>query len=201
MIVERAHFWDLLPINGVTFGKVGLPNVSQMAGGDVFAVRNRRLRLSAMVSVPDSSVADADALRAIAADIHQMGKVFVAGVPHRAERPDLSANIVGVDGDKIRLSGLPVGFDLGAGDWFSYATPSGGRMIHRLTQSGVVNVHGFSGWLSFEPEPAPIDFAGLVAELGAPEFHARILPGSLDEGANVPGGGAGLRFKLVQVLK
>lgn len=201
MFVERADFWDLLPINSVTFGKVGLPNVSQMAGGDFFAVRKGSVLWSASVTVSDSRVKDADALRAVASDIHQNGKVFAAGVPHRADLGALVASVSGVSGDKVKVGGLASGAELRAGDWFSYETPTGGRMLHRLRQSGVVGGLGVSDWLAFEPDPAPIDFSGVVVDFGAPEFLARIVPGSLNEGASVPGIVSGLSFKLVQVIK
>lgn len=134
------------------------------------------------LEVADAVIADFRSLRGAV-------RSFLLHPPTRA-RPaaagDLSSSTVTVhsvraDASAIRLTGLPSGFVLTAGDYVSIQTAAGGIEFLQLARGGQANVGGLSPELEVVPFVRPAVDVGNAVSLTEPVAEFILRPGSLDD--------------------
>lgn len=100
----------------------------------------------------------------------------------------------------LALTGLPVGFELRAGDYVSVITGAGGRELFRLARGGTADATGLTPEMEVVPD-VPVTIAGGEAvDLINPMVEMVLEPGSLDD----PWKGLSHRamtFEAVQVIR
>lgn len=68
-----------------------------------------------------------------------------------ATLPGLTVEAIRSDRSAVRIAGLPAGFVLTAGDWFSVTTAAGGREAARLATGGTADSAGLSPFVEIYP--------------------------------------------------
>jgi hypothetical protein len=98
----------------------------------------------------------------------------------------------------VTFAGLPAGYQLSIGDFWSLDYTGPRRIFHQLTSVGVADGSGVTGAISVTP---PIDVAnpvGMAVTLKRPAMEAIIMPGSY-EGVRYGPTNASLSFQALQV--
>lgn len=92
----------------------------------------------------------------------------------------VTINAIRSDNAALRLTGLPAGFVLTAGDYVSIETAIGGRELIKLATGGTVSGTGLSPWVEVVPHLRPSVAVGDAATLIDPLVEMRLDPGSLE---------------------
>lgn len=105
----------------------------------------------------------------------------------------VTIHTIGDSGNTVRLAGLPVGYQISAGDFFSFqhgAEPSVRRCLHKFTRAGVADGGGVTPALKVAPRIREGATAGLAVSLKRPTGEFIIVPGSYDSRTTRPPLGA-----------
>lgn len=106
---------------------------------------------------------------------------------------------IGGSNRTLRLSGLPIGYQITKGDFlsFDYGSP-GSRALHIVNDTVAADGSGLTASFGVQPPIRPGASVGLEVELVQPSGEFRIVPGS--DRINTQGFFSTVRFEAVQVL-
>jgi hypothetical protein len=108
---------------------------------------------------------------------------------------------LGSDSKSLRLAGLPVGYQIKIGDFFSFDTgssPNVRRCLHRFTAAGIADGAGRTPMLGVVPHLRAGVATALAVALKKPSAEMFILPGSFDP-RSLKGPLGSLSFQAMQV--
>lgn len=108
---------------------------------------------------------------------------------------------LGGDNKSLRLTGLPVGYQITAGDFFCFDTgsvPNVRRCFHRFATSGAADGAGRTPMLTVRPHLRAGVATGLAVTLKKPAAEMFILPGTFDP-RSLKGPLGSLTFQALQV--
>ncbi len=209
-----SEFWgDLRLAPGLPPELSELSAQNQTAGGEVIGASwgARLWRFS--VSLAAMAADDLDVLAGRLDMLADGGRTFLAVPPYRAApQADPGGLFIGgaspqiatlpVGGNSLTLSGLPAGYKLTAGDFFSFQRSTPSRYeLHRLVTGGLANASGVSPVLQVVPALRPGVVVGAAVTLRNPVMRARIVPGSLRMAARDLATAGGPSFEVIQTLQ
>ena len=85
------------------------------------------------------------------------------------------------NGNQMKITGLPDGYKLVRGDYFSYVDGNGFERLHQLLSAGTAGTDGETGW--FDVFPGYYAGAvGLAVELARPVCRAKVTSADYGEG-------------------
>jgi hypothetical protein len=211
--LPAADFWGKLHFERVSFDLPAATQSSRTAGGEVIVadIGTRLWRGDAMVLAAASP--KVEWLEATLARLASAGASFMAFDPRKtgpkwdrgAKVWTASPVIAALNGDArlISVGGLPLNYELAAGDMlgFQYGSPAR-HALHQVVDVAVPAPSGTTALLEVVPPIRPGATIGAAVTLHRPACKAVIVPGS------VSGGGRsgrimtdGIAFSWVQTLK
>lgn len=185
---------------------------SEDAGGAIYRADLGARLWSGQITIAPHYHAEIRAVEAMVARLAQAGGSFLA-YDKRAPFPaaDPTGGIIGVsavqiasltagDAGQLTLSGLPAGYVLSAGDYFSF-TYAGKFALHQIVQGGAANGAGVTPQLQVFPFIRPGAVVGTAVALRYPRCKCVILP----DGYKPSSGGknlfsSGLQVQFIQTL-
>lgn len=105
------------------------------------------------------------------------------------------------DSRRLKLSGLPAGYELTPGDFLSFAYSGTRRAFHQVVQGGAADGLGVTSLLEVTPQIRPGASAGAVVDLVKPTCRAVLVPGTVDYGARRGNITAGMGFAWRQTMR
>lgn len=194
-----VDFWTALPIGAVSFDPMYRQELSRQAGGTSRAADLGAELWTAQVSCP---VVTASELRKIKALRHGFDGAIGTFLAWDARFPgpllDPNGTILGaatpslfnVGGalDRTAIQGLPVGYQLRTGDYFSYTvgTTPVHHCLHILQEDGNANGAGQTPQMIVRPRLRPGTVAGLAVKLIKATAEMFILSGTWDARTTKP---------------
>lgn len=212
--LARETFFDLLPVQRSTFDCPEQVEIARTGGGEILPADFGPRLWSGEVMLGRLMRAEAAPIQALLSVLRGAGASFLAydiATPAPQADPD-GSGLSGVtplilalppDARELRLTGLPVGYVLTAGDYlgFSYGSAPVRRALHRVV-SGVV-ADGTGQTVAFEVTPPlrPGAAVGAVVSLINPVCKARLIPGSVNPGTVARFHVEGISFQFIQTLR
>ena len=146
------------------------------------------------------------------AKLHRPGEFFLAYDPrHNGPRMDPGGTILGAatptihtldaDNKRLRVQGLPAGYDLSAGDWigWTYGSSPTRYALHRLVTGATASGAGLTPLFEVAPHIRPGVSTGAAVVLIRPPVKAVLLDATY--GAGRPLITEGGSFSLIQTLR
>ena len=214
--MPKEDFMDLLRVQDVRFFPGGARQVNGTAGGEILTAEVAPTLWVGAVSIAPMRARDAARVQALLATLEVPGRSFEvykknqigpASDPLGAALAGYSPVIEQLQGDnqRLRLSGLPPGYTISAGDFlaFDYDPGTGTRRaLHQVTEgrtadgSGEQTLH-----MSVVPHIRAGASASAAVELVRPHCLAVLVPGSVGYGNTRNGKTGGMSFEFRQTLR
>jgi hypothetical protein len=212
--LSAAGFLDILPVQSVQFHCPPQTAATGFAGGDVIRAEVAPQMWQGSYSLPPMRPRVAASFEVLIEALQGVGGSFYAykknqigpaSDPRGIALSGRSVEIYSVDvsGSRLRLSGLPPGFVLSAGDFvdFNYGAGPVARALHRFQAGGAASAGGVSGWLPLSPHIEPGALAGAAVSLVRPACKAVIVPGTVDPGVTLGNLTSGAAFSFRQTFR
>lgn len=212
--LSRNKFLGALPIQDDVFTCPAGTQHNNLGGGEVLKSEvapplwNGRISLAPMKARPAAEVLGL--LEALALP----GRAFKAFRPnqHGPAADPLGAAISGFspvidtvdyNAATLRLSGLPAGYVLTAGDFlsFSYGTSPVRQALHRVLETVTADGAGLSPAFQVHPHIRPGAPVGGAVTLVRPWCKAVLVPGSVNPGSTAGNLTSGIEFSFRQSLR
>lgn len=208
--VPLADFFLKMAKVSVQFTLPEVLESSRTAGGEVLTADLGTRLWYGTVGIAPEYHSEANEIEARLSILRQAGRSFLVspstkmyprhdpdGLILGASTPTIHS-MVGVR--ELKLTGLPSGYQVGAGDYLSFEY-SGKYALHQVVVGGTASGAGVTGNLEVTPHIRPGATAGLAVKLVKPICKAVYIPGShqvpTSEGPFTGGGG----FSFVQTLR
>lgn len=208
-----AAFWDLLPIEEISFDAPEQLEMSQTAGGEFLTADLAPMLWTGSVRLGDMGRIEVAVPEVLLDTLRPAGRSFYA---YDKRRPgplnDLSGAILGaatptihtlnVNNRDIRLQGLPAGYSLAAGDYLAFDYGSQPRRaLHRVVSTVAITAGtGITPLFEVSPMIRPGALVGAAVTLMRASCKARLVPGSVNKGNTSKTVTSGMSFKFTQTL-
>lgn len=211
--LSTADFWDLLPIQSLTFDPVEQLELSETGGGEFIAHDLGPQLWSGRVSLGKMTPSEARLIMPMLNLLRSGGRSFLAWDRRRPEGPtaDPDGTVLGAAAPKIVtgagrsvvLFDLPPGYAFQRGDLMAVQASYGRLLLQIVTPSVVADGSGWaglSGAIEVVPSiPVPL-VAGTAVTLIRPACKCMIRPQSINPGLSFRGHVEGVEFEFQQVM-
>lgn len=208
-----AAFQDLLPIQRVQFYTDAQLSQTGLGSGAVRTAEVAPEMWRGRFSLRPLRPKQASAVAALIGELLRPGRSFFAYDPDNkfpAADPGGSAfgsatpSILAVDytGSRVRLTGLPAGYQLGVGDHLSFQNGADAKLqaLHRFSEAGVANGSGVTDWMQVGPHIEPGVGTPAVTLIKA-AMRAVILPNDFEPGDVAARLATGISFGFRQTFQ
>ncbi|PKP71847.1 MAG: hypothetical protein CVT82_00305 [Alphaproteobacteria bacterium HGW-Alphaproteobacteria-4] len=212
--LARESFFDLLPVQRITFDCPEQVQTARTGGGEILAADLGPRLWSGEVTLGRLTRAEAASVLPLLSVLRSAGASFLAyDVTRAAPLADPTGSILGaatpeilelVAGSReLRLGGLPAGYIVSSGDYLGFAYGSGPvrQALHRVVTGAVAAGDGSTGTIEVTPPLRPGASLGAAVTLVKPAIKAVIEPGSTDPGAVTRWLTEGIAFRFIQTLR
>ena len=209
-----AQFFQLLPIRELTFDIPEAMEMSETGAGEILTADLGTRLWRGEVQLGDMDPDEAAEVLPLFDVLRRSGASFmVYDVGRPAPRADLTGSILGGAAPKlhtvsatsreIRISGLPVGYELRRHDYlaFSYGASPTRFALHRLAAGAIANGAGLTPLFEVSPNLRPGWALNADVTLVRASCKAIIVPGSFQSGRRKARLTTGAGFKFVQTLR
>lgn len=209
--LSRLEFFSLLPISEFTMDLPETVEVSQSAGGELFAANLGARLWRGTVTLGRLTYAEAGEVEGLIDVLREAGNTFLA---YDTRRPYPLASGVSAGGAVsirtlngnnrgLSLQGMPAGYVLTRGDYleFDYGASPQRKALHRILEGTVANGSGNTVAFDVTPNIRPGAVVGASVNLTRPAFKAQIVPGSVNKGSARRGISEGISFAFQQTLR
>lgn len=214
--LSRAAFLDLVPSLEVKFWLGRQDQHTGLGGGQILSAEVAPPLWRGSVPLPPMKKREADELVALLEALEVPGRRFEAfkvqqigpasdplGVGLAGFAP-LIYLIDNADPQRLRLSGLPEGYELRRGDMLSFAYDPGNgvrQALHRVVDGGIASASGRTPYLTVNPPIRPGADAETAVDLVKPFCLAGVVPGSVSYGTTKGNVTTGIGFDFQQSLR
>lgn len=206
-----ADFMAYLPIGEIRFDAPPQLEMAQTAGGEVFTHELGPMLWRGQITLGKMQAAEARHPEVLLDLLGPSGRSFWAyDTRYPAPQFDPSGTLLGAstptihsltNAREMRITGLPVGYKLQRGDYFSFDY-AGRRALHRVASVTVTaNALGITPVFEVTPMIRPGALVGAAVTLIQASCKARLLPGQTDKGARRSTITEGMTFGFIQTLK
>lgn len=212
--LDRTAFFDLLPIQAMTFDCPEQLQQSRTGDGAILTADLGTRLWQGEVQLGPMTRTEAARVRSLLDVLRGAGRsffVYDAATPAPLQDPDLAflgtaaptLHTVGGDGRSLRVTGLPAGYVLSAGDLlsFSYLSAPMRYALHRVVTETVADGTGLTPLFEVTPNVRPGASAGAAVTLDRPWCKALLVPGSVNTGMTRHTLTEGARFSFIQTLR
>lgn len=212
--LSRSAFLASLRVQKVQFFINRRDQMTGLGGGEILKAELAPSLWRGAVTLTPMKARSADAIEALIAMLEVPGRAFEACKPNQAGpvgdplgdgllgfTPTLHA--IDEPGSTVRLSGLPVGYEITPGDMlsFSYGTNPVRQALHRFVEGGAATAVGRTAPMTVVPHIRPGAIVGATVELVRPWCKGVMIPGTVSYGSRVNGITSGLGFQFQQSLR
>lgn len=209
--LSRSVFMDTFKVYRGTFALPEAIQTSETAGGEVLtADYGPRLWRGSIQLIP-SVVDEAEVTMALIRSLGYAGRKFeVYDTLRTAPQKDPDGTTLGAatptilatpSAREIRLQGLPVGYEISAGDKLTVVTASTSRVVlFRVVTGDSAGGVGETGPIEVQPNVPASVAAGDPVTLVKPYCMAMVVPGSVKEGMTRGGVRRDMAFEWRQTL-
>lgn len=214
--LSREAFLDLVPAREVKFWLGRQDQHTGLVGGQILSSEVAPPLWRGSVSLPPMKKRAADELVALLEALEVPGRRFEAfkvqqigpasdplGVALLGYGPQI-LEVDAADPQRIRLQGLPEGYQLQRGDMLSFAYDPGNgerRALHRILEGGTASEVGETPYLTLNPAIRPGAAPDTPVDLVKPFCWAGIVPGSVSYGTTTGNVTSGIGFDFQQSLR
>lgn len=212
--LTRAQFMDILPIKELTFDLPEAVEISETGGGEVLTASLGHRLWQGEVQLGDMTRDEAADCMAMLDVLRRAGGSFMAhDIGRPGPRADLTGAVLGTASPKllavhannreIRLSGLPIGYQLQRYDYlaFSYGANPVRHALHRIAAPAVAGTGGATGYFEVSPNIRPGFALDADVSLLKASCKAIIVPGTVTPGRRQATMTVGASFKFLQTLR
>lgn len=188
--LSQAAFFDGLPVADSAFFLPAFVNISRTRGGAIRTATLGERLWTGRLSIPVRRHADAAAIEAKLSVLSEAGRSFFAHpLPITGPIADpTGAGLVGFSpviyalqegGREMRVSGLPAGYVLTAGDMigWTYGSNPTRYAVHRLVRGAIASGAGITPLFEVTPAIRPGAVTGAAVALVKPPLKAVLIPG------------------------
>jgi len=212
--LSLTDFFDILPVQSMTFDFPEAAEVSKTQGGDLLTASlgtrlwQGKVTLDKMVAARDAEVmAMLDVARRPGASImisdrkRPWPRADFGGALLGAAAPKLGG--ISTDTRELSLYDLPAGYQLMRGDMigFAYASNPVRYALHRVASGAIADGSGVTGMMEVSPNIRAGAAVGAPVTLLNPACKAIIVPGSVDVGTRKRTLTTGVSFQWLQTLR
>jgi hypothetical protein len=213
--LSLAEFWDILPIERISFDAPAQLEINETAGGDAMTADLAPRLWMGEIRFGDMLQHEA-ALPETRLDLAQSSGATFYAYDRRRPGPltDPNGTILGAsvptihtlvaNNIELRLQGLPVGYKLSLGDYlaFNYGTAPVRRALHRIiSDPSAVPAGGVSPVFQVMPPIRPGAVTGAVVTLVKASCKAIIIPKSVAKGDTRQTVTRNMQFRFKQTLR
>ena len=212
--LTRSTFFAGLKVIRATFSCPAALETSQTGGGEIITADLGPRLWHGNVTLARAYHREAEAQKAVLSTLRQAGRSFMAfnpAIPGPANDPSgtlLSGALVKIatlatNNRELSLDGLPVGFELVAGDMlsFDYGAFPTRYALHQVVTGANADASGLTGQIEVTPNIRPGAAVGASVSLYQPWCKAVLVPGSVNDGEAAGVFTTGITFKFIQTLR
>lgn len=189
-----AQFFNLLPIEQITFDSPEQNEISQTGKGEMMVAELAPMLWAGEVRLGPMTNTESASLETLLDVLRPAGRTFYAYDPRRRfPIADPTGSILGAANPVIAtlpntremtISGLPANYVLTAGDYLAFTYNGTRRALHRMVTSATASAGGVTP--VFEVTPAIRAGAAVAAAvtLIRPSCKALLMPGSVSKGTS-----------------
>ena len=209
-----TEFMSVLPVAEMTFDLPEAVEISETGGGEILSAALGTRLWQGQVTLGDMTADEAaEALAMIDVVRSAGGSFMIYDVSRPGPRADVTGallgsaspilNAVNANSRDVRISGLPIGYQLQRYDSiaFSYGTNPVRFARHRVGKGSTADSTGLTGWIEVVPALRPGWARGTAVQLLKPACKAVIIPGSVQPGRRRHTITTGASFKWLQSLR
>ncbi len=212
--LSLSDFMSRLPVGEFTFDLGEALEINETLGGDQISADLGPRLWQGRIGLVQMSSEEWSALEPRLETLRQGGTGFLvtdirrpapAADPSGAGLGNATPTILELQGDnrQLRLTGLPAGYVLHAGDYigFTYGTPER-HALHRIVDDSVIaDINGQTALFEVVPNLRPGTATGRAVALRSPMCRAIIRPGSVSKGSTFKTVTSGVGFDWVQRVR
>lgn len=209
--LSRLEFFSLLPISEFTMDLSETVEVSQSAGGELFAANLGARLWRGTVTLGRLTYAEAGEVEALIDVLREAGNTFMAydvRRPYPILHPGgaggaVTIKAIAANNRELSLQGMPAGFVMTRGDYiqFNYGSVPRRTALHRVVVGAVADGAGVASDIEVTPNIRPGASVGIGVDLTRAACKAQIVPGSVNKGSARRGISEGISFAFQQTLR